>query len=159
MRGLPLLHEVRCNDFRHLLPRHSHNNIAVKPSFVFSDSSSWLQGYPSNLLQALTTCRVTSGTTTFTILGARGAQAPTLSTPSRALLSAPAWTTTYRRLSAHDQPLLLRSSNTGGSRVPPKQIDGTSGAHPCPHPYGPPFKCPCLDLLLLPTVWSSIQPW
>ena len=28
-RGLPLLHKVRCSNFRQLLPRHSHNNIAV----------------------------------------------------------------------------------------------------------------------------------
>ena len=45
-RGLPLLQKVRCSNFRHLLPRHSHNNIAVTPSFNFYDSSSWFAGVP-----------------------------------------------------------------------------------------------------------------
>ena len=79
-RELPLLQKVRCSDFRHLLPRHSHNNIAGKPSFDFYDSSSPFAG-PSNLVQALTTCRATSGTTIVTIFVARGAQAPTLLNP------------------------------------------------------------------------------
>ena len=44
--GLPLLRKVRCSDSRHLLPCHSHNNIAVKPSFDFYDSTSWFAGVP-----------------------------------------------------------------------------------------------------------------
>ena len=46
MGGLPVLHKVRCSDFCHLLPRHSHTNIAVKPSFDFYSSSSWFAGVP-----------------------------------------------------------------------------------------------------------------
>ena len=45
-KGLALLHKVRCSNFRHLLPCHSHNNIVVKPSFDFYDSSSWFAGVP-----------------------------------------------------------------------------------------------------------------
>ena len=38
---LPVLHEFKTQQFRHLLPQHSHNNIAVGPSFSLYNKASW----------------------------------------------------------------------------------------------------------------------
>ena len=35
------LHKIRAQQFRHLLPQHSHNNIAVGPSFSLYNKASW----------------------------------------------------------------------------------------------------------------------
>ena len=38
---LPLLHKIKAQQFRHLLPQHSHNNIAIGPSFSLHNMASW----------------------------------------------------------------------------------------------------------------------
>ena len=38
---LPVLHKFKVQQFRHLLPQHSHNNIAVGPSFSLYNKTSW----------------------------------------------------------------------------------------------------------------------
>ena len=38
---LPVLHKFKVQQFRHLLPRHSHSNIAVSPSFSLYNKTSW----------------------------------------------------------------------------------------------------------------------
>ena len=38
---LPVLHKFKVQQFRHLLPRHSHSNIAVGPSFSLYNKTSW----------------------------------------------------------------------------------------------------------------------
>ena len=38
---LPVLHKFKVQQFRHLLPQHSHNNIAVGPSFSLYNKASW----------------------------------------------------------------------------------------------------------------------
>ena len=38
---LPVLHKFKAHRFRHLLPLHSHNNIAVGPSFSLYNKASW----------------------------------------------------------------------------------------------------------------------
>ena len=38
---LPVLHKFKAQQFRHLLPQHSHNNIAVGPSFILYNKASW----------------------------------------------------------------------------------------------------------------------
>ena len=38
---LPVLHKLKTQQFCHLLPRHSHNNIAVGPSFTLYNRASW----------------------------------------------------------------------------------------------------------------------
>ena len=44
--GIPFFHKLKICEFRHLLPRHGHNNIAVSPSYNYSASSSWFSGLP-----------------------------------------------------------------------------------------------------------------
>ena len=129
------------------------------PAWIFMIRRCGLQGYPSTLLQALTTCRATSNSTTSTIFVARGAQAPSHSFLSHALPSVPGWTTISGPLSARGQPLLLLLCNTGGSHAPPKRMIKIWRAHSYPHLSGLPFKCPFLDFLPLLTIWSSVQLW
>ena len=38
---LPVLHKFKVQQVRHLLPQHSHNNIAVGPSFSLYNKASW----------------------------------------------------------------------------------------------------------------------
>ena len=38
---LPVLHKFKVQQFRHLLPQHSHSNIAVDPSFSLYNNASW----------------------------------------------------------------------------------------------------------------------
>ena len=38
---LPVLHKFKAQQFHHLLPQHSHNNIAVGPSFSLYNKASW----------------------------------------------------------------------------------------------------------------------
>ena len=38
---LPVLHKFKARQFRHLLPQHSHNNIAVGPSFSLYNKACW----------------------------------------------------------------------------------------------------------------------
>ena len=38
---LPVLHKFKTQQFCHLLPQHSHNNIAVGPSFSLYNKASW----------------------------------------------------------------------------------------------------------------------
>ena len=63
---LPVLHKFKVQQFRHLLPRHSHSNIAVGPSFSLYNKTSWFSslffklasGYQwSNMLHDYHCCR------------------------------------------------------------------------------------------------------
>ena len=38
---MPVLHKFKVQQFRHLLPRHTHSNIAVVPSFSLYNKTSW----------------------------------------------------------------------------------------------------------------------
>ena len=38
---LPVLHKFKAQQIRHLLPQHSHNNMAVGPSFSLYNKASW----------------------------------------------------------------------------------------------------------------------
>ena len=46
---LPVLHKSKAQQFRHLLPQHSHNNIAVGPSFTLYNKASWFSSLFSKL--------------------------------------------------------------------------------------------------------------
>ena len=41
LHHLPVFHKFKVQQFRHLLPRHSHSNIAVGPSFSLYNKTSW----------------------------------------------------------------------------------------------------------------------
>ena len=46
---LPVLHKFKAQQFRHLLPQHSHNKIAVGPSFSLYNKASWFLSLFFNL--------------------------------------------------------------------------------------------------------------
>ena len=78
---LPVLHKLKVQQFRDLLPQHSHNNIAVGPSFSLYNKASWFSSLFSNWRPGAIMCTGTSGaicSTTTTVPGADSTSPSTL---------------------------------------------------------------------------------
>ena len=85
---LPVLHKFKTQQICHLLSQHSHNNIAVGPSFSLYNKASWFRPCLSKLRPSATTCTAISGATCFTTTSTQGADSIIPWTPCPARLSA-----------------------------------------------------------------------